>query len=174
MAKQTDPRLVQAMNAIASGQPQQAESLCRSILSEKKRDDLAMALLAQVYNSTGKYDDAIQLIRSAISKNNKRADYHGLLGDMLTTKGDFRKALDAYNKALKLKPDHHGVIAGKANTWLRLNEPHKARSLVEPLVKQGNEDVTVAIVFARSLIGDDNPHDANEFLVYLLNYIHNI
>ena len=44
MAKQTDPRLVQAMNAIASGQPQQAESLCLSILSEKKRDDLAMAL----------------------------------------------------------------------------------------------------------------------------------
>jgi tetratricopeptide (TPR) repeat protein len=165
MAKQTDPRLVQAMNAIASGQPQQAESLCHSVLSEKKRDDLAMALLAQVYNSTGKYVDAIQLIRSAISKNNKRADYHGLLGDMLTTKGDFRKALDAYNKALKLKPDHHGVIAGKANTWLRLNEPHKARSLVEPLVKQGNEDVTVAIVFARSLIGDDNPHDASEVLL---------
>ena len=106
MAKQTDPRLVQAMNAIASGQPQQAESLCLSILSEKKRDDLAMALLAQVYNSTGKYVDAIQLIRSAISKNNKRADYHGLLGDMLTTKGDFRKALDAYNKASELYPEN--------------------------------------------------------------------
>lgn len=165
MAKQSDPRLVQAMNAIASGQPQQAESLCLSVLSERKRDDLAMALLAQAYNSIGKYDDAIQLIRSAISKNSKRADYHGLLGDMLTTRGEFRKALDAYDKALKLNPEHHGVIAGKANTWLRLNEPQKARSLVEPLVQQGNEDVTVAVVFARSLIGDEKPDDAADVLL---------
>jgi tetratricopeptide (TPR) repeat protein len=165
MAKQPDPRLVQAMNAIASGQPQQADALCRSVLSQRRRDDLAMALLAQVCNTTGKYDEALQLIRSAISRNNKRADYHGLLGDMLTTKGDFRKALDAYNKALKLKPDHQGVIAGKANTWLRLNEPHKARSLVEPLVQQGNEDVTVAIVFARSLIGDEKPNEAADVLL---------
>ena len=46
MAKQTDPRLIQAMQAFASGQTQQAEMLCRSVLAEKKRDDLAMALLA--------------------------------------------------------------------------------------------------------------------------------
>lgn len=165
MATQPDPRLVQAMNAIANGQPHQAETLCRSVLSEKRRDDLAMALLAQAYNSTGKYDDALQMIRSAISKNNKRADYHGLLGDMLTTRGDFRKALDAYDKALKLQPDHHGVIAGKANTWLRLNKPQKARALVEPVVQQGNEDLTVAIVYAKALIGDEKPSDAADILL---------
>ena len=165
MTNQPDPRLVQAMNAIASGQPQHADSLCRSVLSERKRDDLAMALLAQVCNTTGRYDEALELIRSAISKNNKRADYHGLLGDMLTTRGEFRSALGAYDKALKLKPDHHGVIAGKANTWLRMNEPGKAKTLVEPLVRKGNEDVTVAIVFAKSLIEDDNPAEAADVLL---------
>ena len=165
MAKQPDPRLVQAMNAIASGQPQQADALCRSVLSQRRRDDLAMALLAQVCNTTGKYDEALQLIRSAISRNNKRADYHGLLGDMLTTRGEFRSALGAYEKALKLQPNHHGVIAGKANTWLRMNEPQKARALVEPLVKKGNEDLTVAIVYAKALIEDDKPNDAVDVLL---------
>ena len=165
MSKQIDQRLVQAMNAIASGHPQQAESLCNSVLSESKRDDLAMALLAQAYNSMGKYDDAIQLIRTAISKNNKRADYHGLLGDMLTTRGEFRKAIGAYDKALKINPDHHGVVAGKANTWLRLNEPQKARSLVEPLIQKGNEDLTVAIVYAKALIADEKPSDAADVLL---------
>ena len=118
MTKSTDPRLAQAMKAIASGQSQHADALCRTVLAESKRDDLAMALLAQVCNSTGKYDEGFRLIRSAISKNNKRADYHGLLADMLTTHGDFRGALSSYDRALKLSPNHHGVIAGKANTWL--------------------------------------------------------
>ena len=165
MAKQTDPRLMQAMQAIGSGQSQQAETLCRSVLAEKKRDDLAMALLAQVCNATGKYDEALQLIRSAIAKNNKRADYHGLLADMLTTKGDFRGAIFAYDKALKIQPNHQGVIAGKANTWLRLNEPEKAKKLVAPLVKKGGEDLTITIVYAKARIEDGEPHDAAEALL---------
>lgn len=165
MAKQTDPRLIQAMSAIASGSMHQAEILCRSVLAEKKRDDLAMALLAQVCHSTGKYDEAKQLIRAAISRNHKRADYHGLLGDMLTTHGEFRAALGAYDKALKLKPDHHGVIAGKANTWLRMNIPLKAIDLVEPFVRKGHEDLTIAIVYAKSLIEIDKPCEAVDVLL---------
>jgi tetratricopeptide (TPR) repeat protein len=165
MAKQTDPRLLQAMQAIASGQSTQAEDLCRSVLAERKRDDLAMALLAQACNSSGKYDEAMQLIKSAIAKNNKRADYHGLLADMLTTQGDFRGALGAYDKALKLQPNHHGVIAGKANTWLRLNEPQKAKKLVEPLVKKGGEDLTISIVYAKALIEDGAPDNAADVLL---------
>jgi tetratricopeptide (TPR) repeat protein len=165
MAKQTDPRLIQAINAIASGQSQQAEDLCRSVLTEKKRDDLAMALLAQVCNSTGKYEEGFKLIRSAISKNNKRADYHGLLADMLTTHGDFRNALRSYDMALKLSPNHHGVIAGKANTWLRLNDSEKALKLVEPICKKGNAELTIEIVYAKALIENGDPHAAAEVLL---------
>ena len=113
MAKQPDPRLVQAMQLLARGQSQDAEALCDAVLADRKRDDLALALKAQACNTLGKYDDAMQSIKAAIAKNAKRADYHGLLGDMLTTKGDFRSAIVAYDKALKLNPNHHGVIAGK-------------------------------------------------------------
>jgi tetratricopeptide (TPR) repeat protein len=165
MAKQTDPRLLQAMQAIASGQTEQADMLCRSVLAEKKRNDLAMALLAQVCNATDNYEEAMQLIRSAIAKNNKRADYHGLLADMLTTRGDFKGALTSYDKALKLQPNHPGVIAGKANTWLRMNEPSKAIKLVEPIVNKGGEDITISIVYAKALIESDNPHDAADVLL---------
>ncbi|MBC8309444.1 MAG: tetratricopeptide repeat protein [Phycisphaerales bacterium] len=165
MAKQTDPRLLQAMQAIASGQSTQAEELCRLVLTERKRDDLAMALLAQACNSSGKYDEAMQLIKSAIAKNNKRADYHGLLADMLTTQGDFRGALGAYDKALKLQPNHHGVIAGKANTWLRMNKPQKAIQLVEPLVKKGGEDLTISIVYAKARIEHGDSESAADVLL---------
>ena len=125
MTTQTDPRLIQAMNALAKGQAHIAEPLCRAVLEERKRDDLAMAILAQICNSTGKYDEGLQLIKKAIAKNNKRADYHGLHADMLTTQGHFKDALQSYDKALKLNSNHQGVLAGKANTWLRLNEPEK-------------------------------------------------
>ena len=149
MEKQTDPRLMQAIQALASGYARDAEMLCDAVLHEKKRDDLALALRSQACNALGKYEEAMDSIRSAIAKNNKRADYHGLLGDMLTTRGDFHRALDAYDKALKINPSYHGAIAGKANTWLRLNEPVKARGLVETIAKQGNEDLTITIVYAK-------------------------
>lgn len=168
MAKQTDPRLLQAMQAIASGQAQHAESLCRSVLAEKKRDDVAMAVLAQACNAMGNYDEALLLIRTAISRNNKRADYYGLLADMLTTQGNFREALGAYDKALKRNPNHHGVIAGKANTLLRLNEPQKAKKLVAPLVQNGGEDLTITIVYAKALIEDNDAHGAAEVLLQRL------
>ena len=165
MAKQIDPRLQQAMQAIASGSASDAALLCTAVLKERKRDDMAMALLAQASNALGNYDDAMRWIQAAIAKNNKRADYHGLHADLLTTHGEFRKAIAAYDKALKLNPSHHGVIAGKANTWLRLNEPTKAKTLLKPFIEQGGEDLTLSIVYAKSLIEDGDPFGAAELLL---------
>ncbi|MDP6692989.1 MAG: sulfotransferase, partial [Phycisphaerales bacterium] len=165
MENKTDPRLTAAMRALASGQVDQADSLCRAVLQDRKRDDLAMALLAQVCNQSGKYDEALQLIQNAIAKNGKRADYHGLLADMLTTRGKFREAIGSYDKALKYQPNHPGVLAGKANTWLRLNEPEKALKLLSPLMKRGNEDLTIATVYAKALIASGNPLDASTVLL---------
>ena len=168
MAKQTDPRLLQAMQAIASGQVLHAQSLCRSVLAQNKRDDVAMAVLAQACNALGNYNEALQLIHKAIAKNNKRADYYGLLADMLTTRGDFRGALGAYDNALKRNPNHQGVIAGKANTWLRLNEPERAKKLVESFIKKGGEDLTITIVYAKALIEDNDAHRAADVLLQRL------
>mgnify|MGYP001438991217 CR=1 FL=1 len=116
MAKQTDQRLVQAIQALAAGKARDASLLCEAVLSEKRGNDLALALRAQALNALGHYDEAMLSINQAIGKNKKRADYHGLQADMLTTRGHFRKAIAAYDKALKINPNHHGVIAGKANT----------------------------------------------------------
>ncbi|MDE1038489.1 MAG: tetratricopeptide repeat protein [Phycisphaerales bacterium] len=165
MAKQADPRVMQAMQALAHGNAQEADSLCRAALADKKRDDLAMAVLAQVCNSTGKYEEGLQLIKNAIAKNGKRADYHGLLADMLTTQGDFRGALRSYDNALKYNSEHQGVIAGKANTFLRLNEPAKALALIEPIINKGDEEVGISIVYAKALIEHGNPIDASEVLL---------
>jgi tetratricopeptide (TPR) repeat protein len=165
MAKNIDPRLTSAMHALASGQVEQADALCRSVLQERRRDDLAMALLAQVCNQTGKYEEALQLIRNAIARNGKRADYHGLLADMLCTQGNFRGAIGAYDKALKYQPNHPGVLAGKANTWLRLHHPEKAINLLKPVMKGGKEDLTIATVYAKALIKIGNPADAAAVLL---------
>lgn len=165
MAKQTDPRLIQAMQALASGQAQDAESLCNAVLLERKRDDLALALNAQACNQLGKYDDAMHFIRAAIAKNGKRPDYFGLLADMQSMRGSFREAIATYDKALKLNPNHHGAIAGKANTWLRLNEPSKARKLVEPIEQTGHADLTITLVLAKAMIEEGDPMSAAELLL---------
>lgn len=165
MAPKTDPRLIQAMQSLAQGRVQEADTLCKSVLAERKRDDLAMAILAQTCNASGKYAEGMALIKKAIAKNNKRADYHGLLADMLTTQGAFKEALQSYDKALKLNPNHLGVVSGKANTWLRLRKPEKALALLAPIMNKGNEDVSIAIVYAKVLLENNAPMDAAEVLL---------
>ncbi len=165
MAKQPDQRLVQAMQALASGNATDADSLCQAVLSDKRNDDLALALRAQALNALGRHDEAMRSINLAIAKNKKRADYFGLQADMLTTRGDFRKAIASYDKALKINPNHHGVLAGKANTWLRLNEPNKALSLLEPMMQSGKADTTILIAYAKTLMALDTPFDAAKCLL---------
>ncbi len=165
MAKQPDQRLVQAIQALSAGNASDANSLCQAVLSERKNDDLALALRAQALNVIGHYDEAMQSINQAIAKNKKRADYHGLQADMLTTQGHFRKAIAAYDKALKINPNHHGVIAGKANTWLRLNEPKKALQLLKPLMNASNADATILIAYSKTLIAMDEPFEAAKCLL---------
>ena len=165
MAKQPDHRLVQAMQALSAGNAADASLLCEAVLSEKRGDDLALALRAQALNALGHYDEAMQSITQAIAKNKKRADYHGLQADMLTTHGHFRKAIASYDKALKINPNHHGVIAGKANTWLRLNEPKKAHQLLKPLMNSNNADTTILISYAKTLLSMDEPFEAAQCLI---------
>jgi tetratricopeptide (TPR) repeat protein len=139
-----------------------AEALARAVLGDRRRDDLALALLAQACNQLGKRDEAITMIRAAIGRNVKRADYHGLLGDILVTQGQFHEAIDAYDRALKHSPHHPGVLAGKANAYLRLDKTERALAVLEPLLKQGTEDAVIAIVHARIRMEQGDPHAAAE------------
>ena len=165
MAKQPDQRLVQAMQALAAGNASDAEMLCNAVLNEKRNDDLALALKAQALNALGQYTEAMHSITQAIARNKKRADYHGLQADMLTTQGHFRKAIAAYDRALKINPNHHGVIAGKANTWLRLSEPKKAHQLLKPHMNATHADATILIAFAKTLIAMGEPFEAAQCLL---------
>lgn len=153
------------MDALAAGSAQQARSLAEAVLAEHRRDDLAMALLAQACNHLGDRQQALAHINAAIARNGKRGDYHGLLADMLVTSGRFHDALGAYDRALKYSPSHPGVLAGKANAYLRLNESAKARTVLEPAMRGGDEDPVLAIVMARALVAEGNPHGASEVLL---------
>ena len=58
MAKKADPRVMQAMQALAGGNAHDAESLCRAVLEEKKRDDYKLAVdteLAEVKKGNMNY-----------------------------------------------------------------------------------------------------------------------
>jgi len=57
------------------------------------------------------------------------------------------------------------VIAGKANTWLRLNQPEKALKLLEPIVQKGNEDATISIAYAKALLENKMPDEAAQALL---------
>ena len=72
----------------------------------------------------GRHDVAIEVLRRAISLNDREAEFHTLLGVALKEQGMLEEAVVSYRRALDLKPDHAEAHNNLANV-LRLKGDFK-------------------------------------------------
>ena len=75
----------------------------------------------------GDYDRAVLALQRAARYRRADADTHALLGDALLHTLDTQAALRAYQKALKLQPDHEAAAAGARRAGL-LQRTRRSRS----------------------------------------------
>ncbi|MAT81055.1 MAG: hypothetical protein CMJ29_05350 [Phycisphaerae bacterium] len=150
----------QISGLLYGGDPVNAESLCLDHLQKRPRDHEAMAMLAHIYLTTGRFRDAEMVLSRAIGLDSKRPDYQALMAEILTTVGRHREALGRYDKALKIRSDFEGAIAGKAETYLRMGKPEKTIKVVESSPLSSNQSPLLAIVHARGLIRQGDPEQA--------------
>jgi tetratricopeptide (TPR) repeat protein len=109
----------------------QAEELLREHAAARPNDHEALALLAQIALVQRRLDDAESLLMRALRGDRKRADYHGLLGEVLTTAGRHREAIGRYDHALKIHGQYDAAHAGKAETYLRMGKVDRALGSLE-------------------------------------------
>jgi tetratricopeptide (TPR) repeat protein len=150
----------QALRCLNAGDLTGAERYCRQALQENRKNAHALAVLGQIANISGAYDQAATHLQKAIALRPKQVDFHTLLAEVRVTQGRYRQALSRYEKALKLKPGHRPALAGKAELFNRQGKYDKAMALLKPLVDRKREDAGMAVVYGRVATRLNRPADA--------------
>jgi tetratricopeptide (TPR) repeat protein len=74
-----------------------------------------------------KYDKAIGYLKRALELERKHADAYNYLGFAYRKKGNLKLAGLAYQEALKINPDHKGVLEYQGEMYLKLGDLNAAR-----------------------------------------------
>ena len=135
MAATTDNLLRGATTAHQVGDRAQAERLYRQVLSTDKKNPDALHYFGLLQAENGRLDEAARLLRQAIRFGARSADVHANLGRILNLLDRHQDALESYEKALAINPDHPAALMNYAGTLLSLHLPDKALPLLDRLLR---------------------------------------
>ena len=82
-----------------------------------------------------KYSDAIPILQKLIKDKGAYADALNLLGYSYRKSGDQKTALDYYNQALAMQPDHLGANEYLGELYMEMKMPDKAQERLAVLKK---------------------------------------
>jgi tetratricopeptide (TPR) repeat protein len=105
IAKLNKERLQSAQTYCREQQPEQAESLCQTILQLDPDNVDALQLLGSIAGSRKNLDQAEQLLQKALRLRPDYAQAHNNLGNVLKELQRLDEAVASYDRALALRPD---------------------------------------------------------------------
>ena len=91
----------QALRCLNAGDLAGAEQCCLQALQENRKNAYALAVLGQIANITGAYDQAGEYLQKAIALRPTQVDFHTLLAEVRVTQGRYREALSRYENFKK-------------------------------------------------------------------------
>ncbi len=109
----------QAWSLYATGQLQQAEALCRSMIRERADDPGAMSLLGILMAQSGRAQEAAALLERVAALAPQDATAHNNHGNALRSLGRYGKALSCYDRAVTLLP---GYVDAHYNRGVTLHD----------------------------------------------------
>jgi len=83
----------------------------------------------------GKYSDAIPILQQLVKDKGAYADALNLLGYSYRKSGDAQTALEYYNQALAMEPEHLGANEYLGELYLEMNQKDKAQERLAVLKK---------------------------------------
>lgn len=95
----------QALQHFQSGLFGEAETACQALVERAPGNVQALHLLGVLAHRAGRANDAIELIRRAVTLDSANAEFHYNLGVALQTAGRLDEAVASYRHVLRLQPD---------------------------------------------------------------------
>lgn len=107
----------------------------RIVSSIDPQDENANSAIVTLYQELGKPDEAIKAINENVKKNPQNPIFIAQLGDVYMNQGDYDKAIQQYENALKVKPDFDAALRNVAACYG--NKAAKAQQEQNDLVNEG-------------------------------------
>jgi tetratricopeptide (TPR) repeat protein len=160
--------LDQAEHFRQTGQWQEADRLCREVLSQEPDNGDAWHLLGIIAFQNGCYAAAVDSMRHAVTARSDRAHFHSNLGLALAASGKLDEAIACYRQAMQLSPSsvdiynnlgialkaqgrfHEAMTAYRQALELRPNSPEVWNNLGNALAAQSDWD-RAAEAFSKAL-----------------------
>ena len=108
------------------GAYEDAASLYREVLTRDPDNDAAAYELSRVYESMGKYQEALDHIETAIRINEDNTWYLMMKGDILERMEEYAGAIDVYTMLTQLNPHEHYYFRHLVELYLNTNQPEIA------------------------------------------------
>lgn len=132
--------LQQAAALFSRGRLEEAEDLCRRLLSAWPDATDTLHLLALILKQRSEYAEAEKMLRACIDNEPRRADIRANLGNLLAASGRAREAADAYREALSIKSSFRPARLGLARVLMSTGDPQAAAREARRLIDQDARD----------------------------------
>jgi tetratricopeptide (TPR) repeat protein len=124
----------------------------QEVLKENPDNDWALYELAYSYQAKKEHRKSLEVAyKGAQYKSDKLAGFYMVIGNSLDDLGESKKAVEVYNKGIKLKPDNQLLYYNLALTQARLNNLDESRKNLKKAVylnpNHASSHVALAQVF---------------------------
>lgn len=143
--------LASARELLNAGKLAQAEQVCKQLLDGGGNDVDAIVMLSMIAQQQGAMDRSEALLQRCAKLQPKNASHPTNLGKVRVATGQFRKAIESFDKALRIHPTFEPAVAGKADALNQLGEVDEALAVVEAWTKANQSGPDLALVHATLL-----------------------
>ena len=112
---ETDLKMAQAMQMVATGKHGEAAQICATILEAQPNNAAALHTLGLTHYLSRRYPQAIELMSKAVEFDDSNPQYFCNLGEALRRGQNPDRAIENFEKALALKPEYLLAHLGMAN-----------------------------------------------------------
>ncbi len=111
--------------------------------TEKTEEDAIQ--LAEMYFIEEMYDEAQAIITEQLKSAPATSAWHNLQGQIWMAKDAFAKAVEAFQKALRMEPHNLGLQTNLANAFLKNKNTHQAEKAFNDILKKDPNNVDAHI-----------------------------
>lgn len=109
-----------------AGELERADAVYREVLAEQPRHAEALFLRGEIANRLGRYEAAIEMLRTATALDRGVAAFHHEFALALHAAGKLAEAEQSYRKALEIDPNHRAALVDLASLLLARGMPGAA------------------------------------------------
>jgi len=168
MHNEYSEELARAETFRQEGEHVRAIEVCQKILLENLDCGEAYEEIGDNYLSLQKYNEAEKALLRAIQINSESANANYLLGFSYSEKGDYEKALEYFEKADILRPNHAEILRCLGWCYFHSTSPRRGLVILERARTLTPQDTLILLDLGVCLLTSRKQKEAKKYFLQVL------